>query len=103
MTAYFKPRFAGTAMLLTAVQCVPAQGMQAAPPNVEACRACHGPAGISVNPAIPNLAGQKPAYLEAQLKAFRSKDRKNDFMNAIAAQLNDTEIHDFAAFWSGMP
>jgi cytochrome c553 len=72
------------------------------PANIEACRACHGPLGVSINPAIPNLAGQKPAYLEAQLKSFRSKDRKNDFMNVIAGQLSDSEIHAFAAYWSGM-
>jgi cytochrome c553 len=73
------------------------------PANVIACRACHGAAGISLNPTIPNLAGQKPVYLEAQLKAFRSKDRKNDFMNVIAGQLNDGEIHELATFWSGLP
>jgi cytochrome c553 len=73
------------------------------PANVEACRACHGPVGVSINPTIPNLAGQKLAYLEAQLKAFRSKDRNNDFMNVIAAQLSDAQIHDFAAYWSSLP
>jgi len=74
-----------------------------APLNVEACKACHGPAGVSLNPTIPNLAGQKPAYLESQLKAFHSKERKNDLMNAIAAQLTDTEMHTLAAFWSSLP
>jgi cytochrome c553 len=74
----------------------------APPANVEACRACHGPVGVSVNPTIPNLAGQKPAYLEAQLKAFRSKERKNDFMNVIAGQLSDADIHEFAAYWSSL-
>jgi cytochrome c553 len=74
-----------------------------APADVEACRACHGPLGVSINPAIPNLAGQKPAYLEAQLKTFRAKDRKNEFMNVIAGQLSDAQIHDFAAYWSSMP
>jgi cytochrome c553 len=79
-----------------------AQEPPTGPANAEACRACHGSAGISLNPTIPNLAGQKPAYLEAQLKAFRGKDRKNDFMSVIAAQLNDTDIHDLAAYWSEM-
>ena len=40
--------------------------------KVEAvCAACHGLNGISVTDAIPNLAGQKVAYLEAQLKALK--------------------------------
>jgi cytochrome c553 len=98
----FKLRVSVAASLLLAFFSAQAEGPPAAPINVDACRACHGPAGISLNPAIPNLAGQKPVYLETQLKAFRSKDRKNDFMNVIAAQLNDSNIRDLAAYWSRM-
>ena len=31
------------------------------------CAACHGATGISVDDAIPHLAGQRVRYLEAQL------------------------------------
>jgi cytochrome c553 len=96
----FKLRVLATPALLMVFFSAQAEGPVATPVEVDACRACHGPAGISLNPTIPNLAGQKPAYLETQLKAFRSKDRKNDFMNVIAAQLNDTNIHDLAVYWS---
>ena len=41
------------------------------------CAACHGPEGNSANPLWPNLAGQKEAYLVAQLKAFRDGSRAN--------------------------
>lgn len=68
-----------------------------------ACQACHGPAGQGTAPDIPNLAGQKPTYLAAQLTAFRAKDRKHDLMNAIAAQLSDADISNLAAFWSSLP
>jgi len=80
-----------------------AQAPVAAPANVEACKACHGPAGVSVNPAVPNLAGQKPAYLEAQLQAFHSTARKHDLMNVIAGQLGDSDIHQLAAYWASLP
>ena len=103
MNVRFSLGLAATAVLLTAFSSVQADGPLATPINVEACRACHGPDGISSNPTIPNLAGQQPVYLETQLKAFRSKDRKNDFMNVIAAQLNDANIHDLAAYWSSLP
>jgi cytochrome c553 len=102
LTAFFSA-VAAAPLLLTAFFSAHAAGPAAAPLNVEACKACHGPGGISVNPTIPNLAGQKPAYLEAQLKAFRSKDRRNDLMNVIAGQLNDAGIHELAVFWSSMP
>lgn len=69
----------------------------------EVCAACHGINGISVSDDIPNLAGQKGKYLTAQLKAFRGGDRKNALMNAIAGQLEDTDIENVAAFFAGLP
>jgi cytochrome c553 len=67
------------------------------------CQACHGSNGIGTAPDIPNLAGQKVGYIEAQLVAFRAKNRKHDLMNAIAAQLADADIENLAAFWSSLP
>ena len=58
------------------------------------CAACHGATGISVSDAIPNLAGQKAVYLEAQLKALKDGTRKNPTMGAIATQLSAQEIAD---------
>jgi cytochrome c553 len=100
-TACINARLALAPVLLAA--CLSARAQAPTPLNVEACKACHGPAGVSLNPTIPNLAGQKPAYLESQLKAFHSKERKNDLMNAIAAQLTDADMHALAAFWSRLP
>jgi cytochrome c553 len=70
------------------------------PPGVAACKACHGSNGISISNVIPNLAGQKADYLAAQLLAFKSGDRKNDFMKVIAGQLSEADIHSFAQYWS---
>src|SRR3954464_4867492 len=67
------------------------------------CQACHGSAGLGTAPDIPNLAGQKPGYLSAQLTAFRTGDRKHELMNAIASQLSDADIADLVAFWSSLP
>ena len=68
-----------------------------------ACQACHGSTGIGTAPDIPNLAGQKAGYLQAQLVAFRSKERKHELMNAIAEQLSDSDIDNLSAFWSSLP
>jgi cytochrome c553 len=67
------------------------------------CSACHGINGVSVADAIPNLAGQKTAYLEAQLKALKDGSRKNPVMNAIAAQLSVDDIGNVAAYFSSLP
>lgn len=71
--------------------------------HIAACQGCHGMDGIATLAAAPNLAGQKASYLEAQLRAFRAKDRKNELMSAIAAQLGDNEIKALAAYWAGRP
>lgn len=72
-------------------------------PDVTACQACHGDNGISRSPRIPNIAGQQRAYLAAQLEAFRAGTRRNDSMQAVAAQLNDGDIAALAAYWSDRP
>ena len=67
------------------------------------CAACHGANGVSVSDAIPNLAGQRAAYLEGQLKALKDASRKNPIMNAIAAQLSPEDMANVAAFFSAQP
>jgi cytochrome c553 len=67
------------------------------------CAACHGAAGISVSDAIPNLAAQRAGYLEAQLKALKDGSRKNQIMNAIAAQLSAEDMANVAAFFASQP
>ncbi len=67
------------------------------------CAACHGAEGVSVSDAIPNLAAQRPAYLEGQLKAFKEGNRKNPLMNAIAAQLSAEDMANVAAHFSAQP
>lgn len=70
---------------------------------VTLCAACHGANGISVGAAIPNLAGQKSAYLAAQLAAFKDGRRRNDVMAAIAGPLTSAEIAGVAAYYAGLP
>ena len=67
------------------------------------CAACHGANGVSVSDTIPNLAGQRVAYLENQLKAWKSGARKNPVMNAIGAQLSADEIGNVAAYFASLP
>ena len=67
------------------------------------CAACHGANGVSVSDNIPNLAAQRAAYLEAQLKALKQGTRKNPIMNAIAAQLGAEDIANVAAFFASQP
>jgi len=64
------------------------------------CAGCHGPNGISVNPLWPNLAGQHPAYLEKQMRAFRDGSRIEPTMQPFVATLTDADIAEIAAFFA---
>jgi cytochrome c553 len=67
------------------------------------CSACHGLNGVSVTDAIPNLAGQKAAYLASQLRQLKDGTRKNAIMGAIAAQLSPDDIANVAAYYASLP
>jgi len=67
-----------------------------------ACQGCHGANGVSNSPLWPNLAGQTAAYLEAQLKNFKTGKRNNPSMNPIAADLSDADIQNLAAYFAGL-
>lgn len=66
------------------------------------CAGCHGAAGISAVPLYPNLAGQKSAYTVKQLKAFKSGDRKDPTMNAMAKPLSDADMDNLAAYFESL-
>ena len=80
---------------------------QAGDPNAGAakavtCAACHGPAGVSITPMWPNLAGQKEAYLIKQMKAFRDGTRTDPAMSPMATGLSDADIENLAAYYAGL-
>lgn len=68
------------------------------------CASCHGPAGVSVSPLFPRLAGQQEAYLLAQLKAFKAKTRAeadaHDYMWGMATLLDDSIIAAMAHYYA---
>lgn len=65
-----------------------------------ACAACHAADGNSAMPDWPKLAGQSARYIEQQLAAFKSGDRKNDLMAPMAASLSEQDMADLAAYYS---
>lgn len=68
--------------------------------GVQACAACHGPAGITPTGGIfPNLAGLRSEYLAKQLADFRSGTRVQPLMNTIARALTEEEIGQVAAYY----
>jgi cytochrome c553 len=73
--------------------------------GLPACAACHGAAGAGLPAQYPRLAGQYPEYIEAQLKAFRAGERRNDankMMQSITSKMSDPEIRAVADYISGL-
>jgi cytochrome c553 len=68
--------------------------------KIAACAACHGPAGRSVNPMFPNLAGQHAVYLSRALTDYRSGARRSNPMSRITETLSDEDIEDIAAYYA---
>ncbi len=66
------------------------------------CASCHGANGVSATAGIPNLAGQRPAYLYLELKAYQSGARSNATMADRVKFLSDDALVKVAAYYAGL-
>lgn len=70
---------------------------------LQVCSNCHGVTGNSVSPNFPNLAAQRPAYVEAQLKGFRSHSRADpagfEYMWGLSRHLTDAQVASLASYY----
>lgn len=92
------------AVLATLAAGSPALAADAAAGKVKAqqCAVCHGPNGLATAPDAPNLAGQPALYTAAQLKAYRSGERKHEVMAVMAKPLSDADIDNLAAWFASI-
>lgn len=66
------------------------------------CVGCHGNSGISISDQFPNLAGQMPQYLKAQMTAFQNGQRKSPYMEPIAKGLSQNEVQTLADHFASL-
>ena len=64
------------------------------------CAACHGTSGQSIDPTIPNLAGQKSIYMATEIKSIRDGIRQNSLMDEVVKGLTDQQIDRLAEHFS---
>ena len=64
------------------------------------CVGCHGNAGVSTTTGIPHVAGQRPAYLYVELKAYRAGQRGDNPMANAVKFLNDDALMKAAAYYA---
>jgi cytochrome c553 len=81
-----------------------AEGMELAQ---NSCVTCHGADGISVTAGVPNLAGQRPAYLYLEMKAYQSlfwdSDNRADAQMVESVKfLSDDALVKAAAYYASL-
>ncbi len=68
------------------------------------CNGCHAiPNYKNVYPtySVPKLHGQRPEYLVAALKAYKSGERSHGTMHSQATSMSEQDMADVAAFLAG--
>jgi cytochrome c553 len=108
VSAYFGHQFSGSALGASKVSAEPAlqrliyrgDPARGLPP----CESCHA-RGVGGPPEAPVIAGQNAAYIERQLLAYRTGERRNDVyrrMRDIAGRLSPDEIHRLSLAYQGL-
>jgi len=68
------------------------------------CASCHGLSGIvkSKDKSVPNIAGQRPAYLYTELRVYQSGGRGATPMNNAVKFLSDDALVKVAAYYASL-
>lgn len=101
------------ATYFSSLECIPARkpDTNTVPDVVKSCTRCHGLSGINIEPGVPDLSGQKVAYLKRQLRAFRAsrfgadpmsqeQERYHDSMEELSTSLSDDDIDTIATYFA---
>ena len=68
----------------------------------EACSRCHGANGISSTKGVPHVAGQRPAYLHAKLRAYHAGTRGDHGMEGAVKFLSEDALVKVAAYYASL-
>ena len=66
------------------------------------CARCHGAKGISTAKGVPHIAGQRPAYLHLEMKAYQGAVRSNKSMEAAVKFLSNDALVKVAAYYASL-
>ena len=73
--------------------------------GLPACAQCHGPNGLGVGAAFPQIAGQPAGYIANQLRAWQQGTRQNDplgLMRGVSIKLTEADIGNVAAYYASL-
>lgn len=66
------------------------------------CKKCHNDDGVSDDPEIPSIAGQRATYLYKQLHDFKHKVRESSDMYKAARKLSDEDMVHISAWYASL-
>jgi cytochrome c553 len=66
------------------------------------CARCHGAKGVSTAKGVPHLAGQRPAYLHLELRAYQNALRGDKDMAAAVKFLSNDALVKVAAYYASL-
>ena len=66
------------------------------------CASCHGANGVSIDRAVPNLAGQRASYLYLELVAYQSGARPDTPMTAKVKFLSADALMKVSAYYASL-
>ena len=67
------------------------------------CKYCHGSDGNSLQPDVPNLAGQNVKYLLEQVEKFATRQRDDFVMSELVANFSPEDKVNIAIFYHSKP
>ena len=66
------------------------------------CVRCHGLDGISTTKGVPHIAGQRPAYLHLELRAYQTGVRGEKAMDGVVKYMSDDALVKVAAYYASL-
>lgn len=66
------------------------------------CASCHGANGISAAKGVPHVAGQRPSYLYAKVKAYQAGTVTDPAMASAVKVLNDDALVKISAYYASL-
>lgn len=66
------------------------------------CASCHALTGIALARGTPHIAGQRPAYLYAELRVYQAGRRGENAMNNVVKFLSDDALVKVAAYYASL-
>ncbi len=87
---------------LRAIYATPADAADGKRVAQASCKACHGLSGVSAIRQIPNIAGQRAAYLYLELGNYKQGGRGDNAMASAVKVMSDDALMKAAAYYASL-